>query len=1071
MIINYDPECVRKRTHWSKSGKEYKFDTPDFDREKMAADIDDHSPKLRALLNKIDQLDARDMRVDGKKYKHFIFSDLKSGAKLLASALLSKGMVLGYTAPLLKKQQQEQGVDKKKKPKTYGKIRLLGDDELHPTRRNNFYLLSSVAVYDQPIAVATKKAILQRFNARPDNVYGENVRFIIMDSGFKEGIDLFDIKYIHIFEPQTTAADQKQVIGRGTRTCGQKGLVFHPTKGWPLDVFVYNVDIPEELQSTFLGAKTAFDLYLTAQNIDIRLFRFAQELEEATVLGSVDFDLNRKIHQFSAVGPDEDDVVLGGGPKRIIVRTDLPPIVINHMAAPVQTRLNHEDMRAYVADRFGAFSWEGVKMENLCAEPTVQSKPQMGGGSSLITFTPSQDFVRHYFTPETPVKGMLLWHSVGSGKTCSAIATATSSFEPAGYTILWVTRTTLKNDIWKNMFDQVCHEVIRKEVADGTVVPDDQAKRMRLLSKAWRIRPMSYKQFSNLVSKQNRLYDSLVKINGAADPLRKTLLIIDEAHKLYGGNDLSSIERPDMDALQKALQHSYSTSGADSARLLLMTGTPITSDPLELIKLLNLCKPAAEQMPADFTTFSETYLDAEGGFSALGKARYLDDVAGYVSYLNREKDARQFAQPKLHPISVPMIQDVNEVLQLDTKLARAQLKTEVDATKEKIEQEMAKVDQELDEVDSGTFQHWMDKCEELVAGSESKTLISGCKKVVRANIREAVKEAKTHTRKIRDDVKAIRKELRETTKARRETIKQAKEALKDKPAELARYQRGVFYSLKSNCAKKIRPDTKFIEYAADHPDVARLNREMADYDQRERSVEANLQNEVEANKARVKQIKDMLKDGELNPLEKATLKLVLNDRRKTAKRETAAAKKAAMGEVGAIHHTRKAIEKDRKTEYRRLRKTLKATLRNEKAKTKAQEREAKKLRKTLKRQGELREELKNDVLKEVAHRYREKIDDDFAKVREGLLEKAKEKAEAKALKAQEKADAKALKAQEKADAKALKAQEKADAKALKAQEKADAKAEAKTRKAREKAEAKALKAQEKAAAKTKKARA
>ena len=130
-------------------------------------------------------------------------------------------MHLGYNATPL---------EKPTKTKTYNKIILDDDADLEKTKYNNFYLLSSVAVYDQPITVAMKKSILQKFNSRPDNIYGELARIIVMDSGYKEGIDLFDIKYVHIFEPQTTMADQKQVIGRGTRTCGQKGLQFHPTK-------------------------------------------------------------------------------------------------------------------------------------------------------------------------------------------------------------------------------------------------------------------------------------------------------------------------------------------------------------------------------------------------------------------------------------------------------------------------------------------------------------------------------------------------------------------------------------------------------------------------------------------------------------------------------------------------------------------------------------------------------------------------------------------------------------------------------------------------------------------------
>ena len=127
-------------------------------------------------------------------------------------------------------------------------------------------------------------------------------------------------------------------------------------------------------------------------------------------------------------------------------------------------------------------------MENLCgyAGPKIENSQReskggsvsKGGGGELITYSPTQAFISNFFTPDSPYKGMLLWHSVGTGKTCSAIATATSTFEPDGYTILWVTRTTLKNDIWKNMFDQVCHERIRYEIKNGLKVPATQDKRM-----------------------------------------------------------------------------------------------------------------------------------------------------------------------------------------------------------------------------------------------------------------------------------------------------------------------------------------------------------------------------------------------------------------------------------------------------------------------------------------------------------------------------------------------------------------------------------------------------------------
>jgi RNA polymerase sigma-54 factor len=61
------------------------------------------------------------------------------------------------------------------------------------------------------------------------------------------------------------------------------------------------------------------------------------------------------------------------------------------------------------------------------------------------------------------------------------------------------------------MFEQVCSISIREKIEAGEKIPDIQKERMRLLSKAWAIRPMSYKQFSNLVSAKNSMYAALVK--------------------------------------------------------------------------------------------------------------------------------------------------------------------------------------------------------------------------------------------------------------------------------------------------------------------------------------------------------------------------------------------------------------------------------------------------------------------------------------------------------------------------------------------------------------------------------
>ena len=137
---------------------------------------------------------------------------------MIASAFIASG----YT-PIFKKEGNKITFDK---------------DKVSSKNESKFTLLSSTALWKIPFDGNTIKKTLEIFNKRPDNIYGENVRFIILDSGFKEGIDLFDVKYCHLFEELETEADKTQAVGRELRYCGQKGL---PYKNWNLEVITYKL--------------------------------------------------------------------------------------------------------------------------------------------------------------------------------------------------------------------------------------------------------------------------------------------------------------------------------------------------------------------------------------------------------------------------------------------------------------------------------------------------------------------------------------------------------------------------------------------------------------------------------------------------------------------------------------------------------------------------------------------------------------------------------------------------------------------------------------------------------------
>ena len=1047
-ITTFDSTCIRQKSNMSKSDSLYRFDNLEgFDRESLLNDMKEFSPKLDKLLDKIEELDKKDQRKYGKKFKHFIFSDLKSaayGPKFISSGLIAKGYSLGYTSKQIRKKDDIE----------WGPLDFLSDSELEKTRGKNFYLLSSVAVYGNPISTKNKKHILSKFNQRPENINGDLARIIVMDSGFKEGIDLFDIKYIHIFEPSVNMADQKQVIGRGTRTCGQKGLDFHHSKGWPLYVFIYDLEFPKKYKSKFLNSDTAFELYMKSINIDARLMNFTSELEEATVYGSIDYELNQNIHRFT-IGEedsdDEDERLYGGlkkggsGPK--VMRSK-------------KGNSKFQEMRDLVDTHFREFTWDHVKMENTCVTPDTKK----GGVGQAISYTPTQDFIRNYFSPQAQVKGMLLFHSVGTGKTCSAIAAASKNFEPQGYTILWVTRTTLKNDIWKNMFSQICNESLRNRTDE---IPADPKKQMGMLSKAWRIRPMSYKQFSNLVSKENSFYKRLVKENGEEDPLRKTLLIIDEAHKLYGGGDLSSIERPDMLALHKSLMHSYAVSGQDSVRLLLMTATPITENPMELIQLMNLCKPIGEQLPATFETFKNEYLDDNGRFTDRGRSQYLDDIAGHISYLNREKDARQFAQPIIKRVLVN-ITDESLVNKFDKGLTRSEIDTAIFDLKTKTTESMKELEGDVAEIDPSRFAKLLEVC------NSTNLKESTCKKLVKRHIKELINDIKEYKQKIKDKIKEIKEETKTTRDFKKSEMEKIKANIERFPDQYEKYKKSPFFLLKNDCSKTIIKNDEVLEQVEGHPEIIKYNNDIKEHEQNIQQLKESLKIDSDAFKLKMRQLRELLKT-DLNDLEKSTVELTIRNNKKIYNLNRKELSKKINENIEDNKKEIKKLNKTKKKNYKKLQKSLKKMVSQGYKEKKAKDKEERTLRKNLRKQGELEDEIKDEKIKEIVKKHEEILELDLEHAEEDEKNRLKEKEEEKEKKQRAKTDKKQEKQREKDRAKTQKKQEKLEkkkekdrAKTEKKQDKQKEKDRAKTEKKLEKDRVKTEKKQEKDRAKTEK---
>jgi type I site-specific restriction-modification system R (restriction) subunit len=270
-----------------------------------------------------------------------------------------------------------------------------------------------------------------------------------------------------------------------------------------------------------------------------------------------------------------------------------------------------------VTRKFSDLKWSKPKTVNNC--DLKQNK---------FTLNNTQKFVSRYFTPQNP-NGLLMWHSVGSGKTLSAISIL-NNFEKYGYNTLWVTRSTLKGDL---------------------------SKALEMLPLRKPLFTLSYKQFSNIYKGTGENFKKLMtrarKLNSAtSDPLYKTIVVVDEAHKLFT-KDLKPQEMHDIKAIQQMIYESYARSGRNSVKLVVMTGTPITENYNEILYLLNLLI----QDPRDrinVATFDRDYLDASGKFTKQGAAEFKERIKDLVSYIDMSKDPSKFAQIRYKEVLVPM---------------------------------------------------------------------------------------------------------------------------------------------------------------------------------------------------------------------------------------------------------------------------------------------------------------------------------------------------------------------------------------------------------------------------------
>jgi hypothetical protein len=261
--------------------------------------------------------------------------------------------------------------------------------------------------------------------------------------------------------------------------------------------------------------------------------------------------------------------------------------------------------------------------DNICGKP--------------MSFSEHQQMLSNLINPDTPYRGLLVMHGLGTGKTGVGIAIAEKFKEQVSkYNTkihILVPGPNLK-ETWKS-------EIIKStgntyvEYTDKSLQNNDAAMNNALLRAMQYYRIMSYRSFFKKVlgdrilevvsDKDNSKKVKYRKIGDeyerdvSADriyDLNDTLLIIDEAHNVTGNYG---------DAVKHIIKSSK------NLKILLLTATPMKNLADDVLFLINLLRPAEDPINRD--TIFTSHKNHEMILKENGEKYFRQMIRGYVSYL------------------------------------------------------------------------------------------------------------------------------------------------------------------------------------------------------------------------------------------------------------------------------------------------------------------------------------------------------------------------------------------------------------------------------------------------------
>ena len=271
---------------------------------------------------------------------------------------------------------------------------------------------------------------------------------------------------------------------------------------------------------------------------------------------------------------------------------------------------------------------------------------------------PHQKFIKNFLSMYTPYNGLLLYHGLGTGKTCSAIGVAEETrkyLKFMGYNerIIIVASPNVQENFYLQLFDErkleekngiwTINNCAGQNILDEINMIQKNLSRDKVIKIVKNIINnyylfMGYTQFANLIIKKSNIsnqssstLDSKKKQSIIKNKLQKffnnRLIIIDEIHNIRQSKDNSN--KLVSNELMKLVKN------VNNLKLLFMSATPMFNDYKEIIFLINILnlndKRSIIELKDVFSNDGNFIVNSKG--EEVGLELFKRKINGYISYI------------------------------------------------------------------------------------------------------------------------------------------------------------------------------------------------------------------------------------------------------------------------------------------------------------------------------------------------------------------------------------------------------------------------------------------------------